>query len=120
MVRIPPMDFGTLIGPWLDVVRDQVPELQLFDAHTHLGQNDPDGMKQAPEQLLGVLSLAGARGAFVFPMHEPDGYPPANDFVLEVATASDGRLVAFCRIDPHADGPVAEAERCLGRGARGI
>ena len=33
--------------------------------------------------------------------------------------ASDGRLVAFCRLDPRAD-PVAEAERALDRGAVGI
>src|SRR5438105_14909337 len=78
----PSMDFGSLIRPWLEVVRDQVPGLELFDAHTHVGQNDPDGMKQTPEQLLSTLSVAEARGAFVFPMHEPDGYPPANDFVM--------------------------------------
>ncbi len=114
------MDFAALIEPWLHVVRDQVPGLELFDVHTHLGQNDPDGMKQAPEQLLSTLSLAQARGAFVFPMHEPDGYPPANDYVIEAAAESDGRLMAFCRIDPHTDAPVAEAERCLAKGARGI
>jgi uncharacterized protein len=76
-------------------------------------------MKQTPEQLLATLSLAHARGAFVFPMHEPDGYPPANDAVLEAAAASDGLLVPFCRVNPH-DGAVAEAERSLAAGARGI
>jgi len=35
-----------------------------------------------PAELLDVLRGASARGAFVFPMHEPDGYPPANDMVL--------------------------------------
>jgi predicted TIM-barrel fold metal-dependent hydrolase len=114
------VDFADLIRPWLEVVLEQVPDLALFDAHTHVGQNDPDGMKQTPEQLLGILSLAQAKGAFVFPMHEPDGYPPANDFVIDAAAASDGTLVPFCRIDPHADAPVAEAERCLSKGARGI
>ena len=34
------------LRPWAEVVLDQVPGLELFDAHTHLGQNDPDGMKQ--------------------------------------------------------------------------
>jgi hypothetical protein len=60
-----------------------------------------------------------ARGAFVFPMHEPDGYPPANDAVLAAAREADGRLVPFCRVNPH-DDPLAEAERCLDAGARGI
>jgi uncharacterized protein len=113
------MEFGELIRPWTQIVRDQVPGVELFDVHTHIGQNDPDGMSCTPEQLLGILQLAEARGAFVFPMHEPDGYPAANDFVLDTAAASDGLLVPFCRINPH-DDPVPEAERCLAKGARGI
>jgi hypothetical protein len=114
------MDFGSLLRPWTDIVLDQVPGIELFDAHTHLGQNDPDGMSQTPEELLGALALAGARGAFVFPMHEPEGYPPANDSVLEAAAGAPDLLVPFCRIDPHVENPVAEVERCLERGARGI
>jgi hypothetical protein len=62
--------------------------------------------------------VAEARAA-VFPMQEPDGYPPANDIVLEEARRSGGRLAAFCRLDPE-DEPLAEAERCLDAGARGI
>src|SRR4051794_5200619 len=55
-------------------------------------------------------------------MHEPDGYPPANDRVLAEAAASDGVLVPFCRLDPRVGGAAAaaEAERCLDAGARGI
>jgi hypothetical protein len=113
------MVVADLLEPWFSVLEQQVPQLDLFDAHTHLGQNDPDGMSQTPEQLLSGLRHAGARGAFVFPMHEPDGYPPANDFVLEQAASSDGLLVPFCRVNPHSDA-VAEAERCLAAGARGI
>lgn len=107
------------LQPWLEVVRDQVPGVELFDAHTHLGQNDPDGMRQSPEELLAGLALAGARGAFVFPMHEPTGYRAANDMVLEAARRSDGVLIPFCRVDPHQD-PLPEAERALARGAKGI
>jgi hypothetical protein len=113
------MDVVTLLRPWTEVVFDQVPGLELFDAHTHIGQNDPDGMRQSADELLGVLGQARARGAFVFPMHEPDGYPPANDAVLEAARAGEGLLIPFCRVDPDAHA-VAEAERCLDAGARGI
>lgn len=113
------MDLGSLLRPWIEIVIEQVPGIELFDAHTHLGQNDPDGMSQTLEQLLEVLGLARARGAFVFPMHEPDGYRPANDAVLEMAGDSDGLLVPFCRVNPH-DDAVAEAERSLAAGARGI
>jgi hypothetical protein len=113
------MNIAEMLQPWIDVVLDEVPGVELFDAHTHLGQNDPDGMRQSPEELLGGLRAAHARGAFVFPMHEPDGYPPANDMVLQTAADSGGLLVPFCRVNPH-DGAVEEAERCLDAGARGI
>jgi uncharacterized protein len=113
------MDIGPLLKPWADIVRDQVPGIELFDAHTHIGHNDPDGFSQTGEQLLGVLELARARGAFVFPMHEPDGYAAANDAVIEQAKDSAGLLVGFARVDPHDDAP-AEATRALDAGARGI
>src|SRR2546429_1828937 len=105
------MELGPLIKPWIDILRDQVPGLELFDVHTHLGQNDPDGMSQTPEQLLSALQLASAQGAFVFPMHEPAGYPPANDMVLSAARQNGQLLVPFCRVNPH-DDPLREAERC--------
>ena len=113
------MDLLETLRPWFELMREQVPGLELFDAHTHLGQNDPDGMKQTSDQLLALLRIADARGAFVFPMHEPDGYTPANDMVIEAARESGGLLIPFCRVKPG-DGAVAEAERALAAGARGI
>ena len=93
--------------------------LDLFDVHTHIGQNDPDGFKQTPDELMQVLSRVEARAA-VFPMHEPDGYPAANDAALAAAEASGGRLYAFARIDPKTPDAAAEARRCLDAGARGL
>lgn len=95
-----------------------LPPLTAFDAHTHIGVNDPDGFKCTPQELLTALEPTGSR-AVVFPMHEPDGYSPANDEVIRVARASEGRLVAFCRVDPRSD-PAAEVRRCLAAGARGV
>ncbi len=114
------MDIATFIAPWAQLLREQIPDLELFDAHTHLGQNDPDGMSQTPDELLHQLSTATARGAFVFPMHEPDGYGPANDMVIEAAARSDGRLTPFCRVSPNGADAAAEALRALDAGARGI
>jgi uncharacterized protein len=91
-----------------------------FDAHTHIGQNDPDGRKATPEEIIGGLDAAGHRRALLFAMHEPDGYPAANDAVLAAAAASEGRLVGLARIAPNADGAVAEARRCLEAGAVGF
>jgi len=107
------------LRPWTEVMLEQVPGLELFDAHTHVGQNDPDGMKQTGEELVTSLERARARGAFVFPFHEPDGYRAANDDVLAAARDADGLLVPFCRVNPH-DDPIPEAKRSLTAGARGI
>ena len=100
--------------PWVNAL----PDVDYFDAHTHTGANDPDGYSVDAEQLLDALAVLDAR-AVVFTMHEPGGYPEANDRVIAEAEAAGGRLVPFCRVDPNADA-VAEAERCLERGARGI
>ena len=112
------LDVDTLLRPYVDRLAADVGGLDLYDAHTHVGANDPDGFSQTPEQLLAALGGAGARGV-VFPMHEPDGYREANDFVIAAAAASDGTMVPYCRVDPRVDA-VAEARRCLDAGARGI
>jgi uncharacterized protein len=133
------MTINDAINPWLEHTRELVPGLRFFDAHTHIGQNDPDGFKQTPQELVAALRGGGAIGCFVFAMHEPEGYPRANDYVIDVAlahnaarrpgspatdaapgSAGDPELVPFCRVDPNAGDPVAEAERSLARGARGI
>jgi predicted TIM-barrel fold metal-dependent hydrolase len=94
---------------------------EVIDAHTHLGL-DEDGRSLTLEQLLSQLDDAGARRACVFPLHDPErrpSYSVPNDRVLRWSGESDGRLVPFCRLDPSED-PLAECERCLGIGARGI
>jgi predicted TIM-barrel fold metal-dependent hydrolase len=108
-----------LLIPWTEQTLRLLPKAVLFDAHTHIGVNDPDGFKCTAGELLDTLATTDAH-AVVFPMHEPGGYPPANDHVLEAAADSGGRLVAFCRIDPRAGDPVAEIRRCVAAGARGI
>jgi hypothetical protein len=107
------------LRPWYDAVTELVPGYAPFDAHTHIGSNDPDGFRSSAEELLAGLDEIRARAA-VFPMHEPEGYRLANDMVLATARESGGRLVAFCRLDPHAGDAAAEAERCLDAGAVGI
>jgi predicted TIM-barrel fold metal-dependent hydrolase len=100
--------------------RDVLGAAEWFDAHTHIGQNDPDGRKATAEEILGGLDQARVQRGMVFAMHEPDGYSAANDDVLAAAAASDGRLVPLARIAPNADGAVAEAQRCLAAGAAGF
>jgi hypothetical protein len=95
-------------------------DVEWFDAHTHIGENDPDGRKATPEEILAGLDQAGHRRALVFPMHEPDGYGPANDAVIRASAESGGRLMPLARVSPHHEDAVAEAERCLDAGARGF
>ncbi|HYM46078.1 MAG TPA: amidohydrolase family protein, partial [Solirubrobacteraceae bacterium] len=90
-------------------------------AHTHLGL-DEDGRSLTLEQLLEQLDHADARRACVFPLHDPErrpAYRVPNDRVIAWSGESEGRLTPFCRLDPAED-PLAEGERCLAAGARGI
>src|ERR1700750_395574 len=89
-------DADAVIRPWFDRLREDLPDLAVYDAHTHVGQNDPDGFKQTPEELLEALAPVNGR-ALVFPRHEPDGYSAANDFVIDAVARSGGQLQALCR-----------------------
>ena len=113
------LDVDAILRPWWDRFRADHGDLDLFDAHTHIGAARPRrGAPERPSSCSPCSPRAGARGV-VFPLQEPDGYPPANDRVLEAAADSQGRLTAFCRVDPRADA-VSEARRCLDAGAKGI
>jgi hypothetical protein len=121
----PSMDlalYAQALAPFLAEAQRMVPDgAEILDAHTHLGL-DEDGRSLSLHELLSQLDEAGARRACVFPLHDPErrpSYSVPNDRVLAWAGESDGRLIPFCRLDPF-DGPVAEAERCLAAGARGI
>lgn len=98
------------------------PRSGVLDAHCHLG-SDEDGSSLDPGALLTALDeVSGSARAVVFPFQDPGrrpAYRVPNDRVLEWGRESGGRLTAYCRLDPD-DDPVAEAERCLANGARGI
>jgi predicted TIM-barrel fold metal-dependent hydrolase len=87
----------------------------------HLG-NDIDGMIGRYEELLETMDRFGVSRCNMFCLDEPDRHPgfrAGNDRTLEFAERSAGRLVPFVRLDLSEE-PIAEAERCLDRGARGI
>jgi predicted TIM-barrel fold metal-dependent hydrolase len=114
--------YADALAPFLaEVQRLRPAEAEVIDAHTHLGL-DEDGRSLTLEQLLSQLDDAGARRACVFALHDPERHPAyrvPNDRVLAWTEESNGRLVPFCRLDP-AERPLAESERCLAAGARGI
>ena len=114
--------YAEVLSPFLaETERLRPAGAEVIDAHTHLGL-DEDGRSLTLEQLLSLLDAAGARRACVFPLHDPERHPAyslPNDRVLAWAGESEGRLIPFCRLDPAED-PLAECERCLAAGARGI
>jgi hypothetical protein len=68
LVRVPAEPYITrlvyadqILRPWLDAATALVPGIELFDAHTHTGSNDPDGFRCTPEQLIEGLDVADAR-----------------------------------------------------------
>jgi predicted TIM-barrel fold metal-dependent hydrolase len=111
-----------LLDEYAALVLRELPEgVEVFDVHTHLG-NDIDGMVGDLDELLDVQRRAGISGSFVFCLDEPDRHPAfsaANDRTLACATRSEGALIPFVRLDLN-EGPVEEAVRCLDAGARGI
>ncbi|MGO9490429.1 MAG: amidohydrolase family protein [Solirubrobacteraceae bacterium] len=114
--------YSQALAPFLQETERLRPlDAEVIDAHTHLGL-DEDGRSLSLEQLLSALDMAAARRACVFPLHDPErrpAYSVPNDRVRDWAAESEGRLVPFARLDPS-EGALAEAERSLAAGARGI
>ena len=104
--------------PWVEALREDVPDLRLYDAHVHLGLRDPAALLATEEEALDALEQVDSR-ALLFPLKEPAGYGHANTHMLEVCEAHPERFRALARLDP-ADGPLEEAERCLEAGAVGL
>ncbi len=117
----PNAPFDEVALPFYEAARAKLPAgTEWFDAHTHIGHADPDGMEADPEEILAGLDRAGHRRALLFAWQVPYGYPPANDRVREACAASGGRLRWLGRVAPGAPGALEEARRCLDAGASGI
>src|SRR5207302_7521614 len=111
-----------LMAQWDEELRRELPEdAAVFDAHTHLG-TDIDGMVGLYDVLASGMEKYGISRCFVFCLDEPDRHPgfrAGNDRTLAYAERSQGRMIPYVRLDLSEE-PIAEAERCLDRGARGI
>jgi predicted TIM-barrel fold metal-dependent hydrolase len=111
-----------LLERFAEQARRELPSgTDVFDAHTHLGE-DIDGMVGDRDELLATQQAYGITRSFMFCLDEPDRHPAftaANDRTLAHAAASAGRLVPFVRLDLN-ESPIEEAERALDLGARGI
>ncbi|MGI8553589.1 MAG: amidohydrolase family protein [Dehalococcoidia bacterium] len=86
----------------------------IVDAHVHLGDG-LFGQRYSRHDLLAAMDEAGIDRAVVSPL-KPRGYHfgAANDLVAEAVRSSNGRLLAFGRVDPwQGEAAVDEAERCF-------
>jgi predicted TIM-barrel fold metal-dependent hydrolase len=108
----------TELMPWARAVLARAPGVALFDAHVHVGINDPAALLATEEEALAALEEVGSR-ALVFALKEPGGYRAANERMAELGAEHPGRLAALARLDPAA-GALEEAERCLDLGAAGL
>src|SRR3954463_12310429 len=110
-----------LVEPYEHALSIAGTPLDFFDAHTHLGENAPDGRKATAREIVAGLDRAGHRRALIFAMHEPSGYADANAAAIDAARGSDGRLIALARINPHeGEEAVRAAEEALAAGAVGF
>ena len=94
---------------------------EVFDAHTHLGE-DIDGMVGDRDEMLAIQRASHIRRSFVFCLDEHDRHPAfraANDRTLAHAAAAPDELLPFVRLDLD-ESPIEEATRCIDLGARGI
>ena len=111
-----------VVAGWDERLRAALPaELDIFDAHTHLG-HDIDGFVGVYDELVGGMDRYGVSRANMFCLDEPERGPrfsAGNDRTLAFAARSEGRLIPFVRLDLNEE-PVEEAQRCLDLGARGI
>lgn len=111
-----------MVRAWFEAATEHLPVgTNVWDAHTHTGQHDPDGVRGTAEQLVQKLTEAGHSGAVVMTNRDLEGYPRPNDRILAEAAAAKGMLIPFLRVDPRqGEESVTEAVRSLEAGHRGI
>ena len=80
-----------LMAKWYAAARQYLPgNAGVWDAHTHTGTSDPDGVRGTAERLLAKLDDTLQTGAAVMTSQAPGGYPEENDRILVEARNSAG------------------------------
>jgi predicted TIM-barrel fold metal-dependent hydrolase len=110
-----------MVGPW-EWVREKIPAgTQVFDAHTHIGE-DMDGRTMTAAGMKERMDAVGVSRSIVFPLNDPnarDDYSGPNDVVWAAHEEYPGSFVPFFRLNPHKDYD-AEFNRCVSRGFKGL
>jgi predicted TIM-barrel fold metal-dependent hydrolase len=115
------VDFHTHIFP--PQVRERREDYLRRDPVFAQMYNSPKAEIATAEELLASMERAEVDTSVVlgFAWSEQELCRQHNEYLLEVAARSGGRLVPFCAIQPQAgDDALAEIERCVRGGARGL
>jgi predicted TIM-barrel fold metal-dependent hydrolase len=115
------VDFHTHVFP--PQVRDRREEYLRRDATFREIYSDPRSKLASAEEVLASMDEAGVDVSVIvgFAWREMDLCRQMNDYILEAAAGSGGRLVAFCCVPAHAgDQARTEVQRCAAAGARGL
>ena len=104
--------------PWVEALHDDVPDLEVFDTHVHIGIKDPAGLEAIEDEVVEALDVVRSR-AVIFPLADPDGYRSANRRLIELANERPHQLRALVRVDP-ADDPAEQTRDGLDHGAVGV
>lgn len=114
------VDFHTHIFP--PHVKEEREEYLRRDATFAEMYNDPKAKIADAEDLLRQMDSSGVdvSVALGFAWADAELCSQHNDYLLESAAKSDGRIVPFCTLNPALDGAEEEAVRCARGGARGL
>jgi uncharacterized protein len=114
------IDFHTHIFP--PHVRDNRDDYLARDRTFAEMYADPRAKIATAEDLLQSMDESGvdASVALGFAWTSPDDCRRHNDYLLEAAARSNGRIIPFCTVNPAAEGAEDEIIRCAEAGARGL
>ena len=115
------IDFHTHIFP--PEVRENRDRYVAIDSAFAEMYNDPKAKMAVAEELLANMEKAGVdvSVAMGFAWRDQELCRMHNDYLLEAAAKSNGRLVPFCMVNPRAGAAAEqEVERCAAAGARGL
>jgi hypothetical protein len=104
-------------------VRDRREEYLRRDATFRELYSDPRSKLASAEEVLASMDEAGVDVSVIvgFAWGEIDLCRQTNDYILEAAGRSSGRLVPFCCVPAQAgDEARSEVQRCAAAGARGL
>jgi predicted TIM-barrel fold metal-dependent hydrolase len=115
------IDFHThLLPPSFDKRREEIAAKDRTFAALFA---DPKAKMATKDDLLSAMTEDGVDMAVAlgYGWTDQDVARESNDYLLDAAAASNGRIIAFCSIDPSwGDAAFSEVERCIAAGARGI